>query len=80
MVCVAKIQIDFLIRIIIFLLLFYSGIDDVNLKKTTLQLLCCLLPTPNRDTLRALLEFLSKVDFYADDRVDENAIEVRKNY
>jgi hypothetical protein len=52
------------------------GVDDESLRKTTLQLLCCLLPTPNRDTLKALLEFLSKVDFYSEDRVDENAIEV----
>lgn len=53
------------------------GIDDENLHKTVIQLLCCLLPAPNRDTLKALLDFLSKVDFYSKDRVDENAIEVR---
>ena len=43
---------------------------------TALRLLCCLLPIPNRDTLKVLLEFLAEVAQCAADTIDEKGKEV----
>ena len=56
--------------------LFFSDFENESTKITALRLLCCLLPTPNRDTLKVLLNFLAEVASFAEDRRDENGIEV----
>ena len=43
---------------------------------TALRLLCCLLPIPNRDTLKVLLEFLAEVAQCAADTIDDKGEEV----
>ena len=43
---------------------------------TALRLLCCLLPIPNRDTLKVLLEFLAEVAQCAGDTIDDKGNEV----
>lgn len=43
---------------------------------TALRLLCCLLPIPNRDTLKVLLEFLAEVAQCAADTIDDKGKEV----
>lgn len=41
-----------------------------------LRLLCCLLPIPNRDTLKVLLEFLAEVAQCSEDTKDDKGVEV----
>ena len=43
---------------------------------SALRLLCCLLPIPNRDTLKVLLEFLAEVALCSEDSIDDNGVEV----
>lgn len=47
-----------------------------NMQITALRLLCCLLPIPNRDTLKVLLEFLAEVAQCAADTIDDKGNEV----
>ncbi|XP_032223247.1 rho GTPase-activating protein 6 isoform X2 [Nematostella vectensis] len=56
-----------------------QGISDTAKEIEALQLLCCLLPAANRDTLNALLAFLSKVDFYAEDKIDDMGCDIPGN-
>lgn len=44
-----------------------------------LRLLCCLLPIPNRDTLKVLLEFLAEVAQYSEDTKDDKGVEISGN-
>ena len=50
--------------------------DDQNMQITALCLLCCMLPIPNRDTLKVLLEFLAEVAQCSEDSIDTNGVEV----
>ncbi|KAJ7356193.1 Rho GTPase-activating protein 6 [Desmophyllum pertusum] len=51
--------------------------DNPNMQITALRLLCCLLPIPNRDTLKVLLEFLAEVAQCAEDSIDDKGNEVK---
>ncbi|XP_068701575.1 rho GTPase-activating protein 6-like isoform X2 [Montipora foliosa] len=53
--------------------------ENQNMQITALSLLCCLLPIPNRDTLKVLLEFLAEVAQCSEDTLDENGVEVAGN-
>lgn len=53
--------------------------DNQNMQITALCLLCCLLPIPNRDTLKVLLEFLADVAQCSEDTLDENGVEIPGN-
>jgi len=55
---------------------FFLAFGDPNIQITALRLLCCLLPIPNRDTLKVLLEFLAEVAQCAADTVDGKGKEV----
>ena len=51
--------------------------EDNETQIKVLKLLSALLPVPNRDTLKVLLEFLAKVHYWSDDRVGKNGEEVK---
>jgi len=55
---------------------FFLAFDNPNMQITALRLLCCLLPIPNRDTLKVLLEFLAEVAQCAADTIDDKGKEV----
>ena len=55
---------------------FYLAFGNPNMQITALRLLCCLLPIPNRDTLKVLLEFLAEVAQCAGDTIDDKGNEV----
>ena len=55
---------------------FLLAFENQNMQITALSLLCCLLPIPNRDTLKVLLEFLAEVAQCSEDTFDENGVEV----
>ncbi|XP_038055442.1 rho GTPase-activating protein 6-like [Patiria miniata] len=56
-----------------------TRLDNFEQRLRALQLLVYLLPTANRDTLHALLEFLNRVSKNAADYVDEDGNEVQGN-
>ncbi|XP_073252348.1 rho GTPase-activating protein 6-like isoform X3 [Porites lutea] len=56
-----------------------QSFEDQSTQITALRLLCCLLPIPNRDTLKALLEFLAEVAQWSEDRIGENGVEIPGN-
>ena len=56
--------------------MYLPGLDNMEQRLRALQLLVYLLPTANRDTLFALLDFLNKVAINAFDTVDEDGNEV----
>ncbi|XP_071786856.1 rho GTPase-activating protein 6-like isoform X2 [Asterias amurensis] len=56
-----------------------TRLDNMEQRLRALQLLVYLLPTANRDTLFALLDFLNKVAINAFDTVDEDGNEVLGN-
>lgn len=70
---VLKFRIDRRITIVIFT---FSAFDNPSMQISALRLLCCLLPAPNRDTLKVLLEFLAGVAQCAEDSIDEKGNEV----
>ena len=70
---VLKFRIDRRITIVIFI---FSAFDNPSMQISALRLLCCLLPAPNRDTLKVLLEFLAGVAQCAEDSIDEKGNEV----
>lgn len=49
----------------------YAEFDSKERQLHALRLLCCLLPAANRDTLRALLEFLYLVSMHAGDQATD---------
>lgn len=53
--------------------------DNPSMQISALRLLCCLLPAPNRDTLKVLLEFLAGVAQCAEDSIDEKGNEIPGN-
>jgi len=55
---------------------FFLAFGNPNMQITALRLLCCLLPIPNRDTLKVLLEFLAEVAQCAGDTIDDKGNEV----
>ena len=57
-------------------LYFFAEFDNQNMQISALRLLCCLLPVPNRDTLKVLLEFLAEVAQCSEDSTDDNGVEV----
>ena len=54
----------------------FLDFDNQDAQIAALRLLCCLLPIPNRDTLKVLLEFLAEVARCSEDSTDENGVEV----
>ena len=70
---VLKFRIDRRITIVVFI---FSAFDNPSMQISALRLLCCLLPAPNRDTLKVLLEFLAGVAQCAEDSIDEKGNEV----
>ncbi|KAM7450627.1 Rho GTPase-activating protein 6 [Porites harrisoni] len=56
-----------------------QSFEDQSTQITALRLLCCLLPIPNRDTLKVLLEFLAEVAQWSEDRIGENGVEIPGN-
>lgn len=56
-----------------------QNFDNQNAQIAALRLLCCLLPIPNRDTLKVLLEFLAEVAQCSEDSIDENGVEIPGN-
>ena len=63
-------------RITIIVVFIFSAFDNPSMQISALRLLCCLLPAPNRDTLKVLLEFLAGVAQCAEDSIDEKGDEV----
>ena len=61
-------------------LLFFLGFENQDMQITALRLLCCLLPIPNRDTLKVLLEFLAEVAQCSEDAKDDKGVEVSLLY
>lgn len=57
-------------------LLLFLGFKNQETQIMALRLLCCLLPIPNRDTLKVLLEFLAEVAQYSEDTKDDKGVEV----
>lgn len=54
-----------------------SAVLDHSDQEITMQLLMCLLPPCNSDTLQRLLEFLATVAAHAQDSQDRDGLEVR---
>ena len=75
---VLKFRIDRRITIIVTIIVvfIFSAFDNPSMQISALRLLCCLLPAPNRDTLKVLLEFLAGVAQCAEDSIDEKGNEV----
>lgn len=57
-------------------LLLFLGFKNQETQIMALHLLCCLLPIPNRDTLKVLLEFLAEVAQCSEDTEDDKGVEV----
>lgn len=57
----------------------FPGLSAIEEQILSLKYLVYLLPVPNRDTLFALLHFLSTVDAHSTDAVDEYNETVRDN-
>ena len=53
-----------------------SEFQNPGQRRDTLRLLCLLLPTPNRDTLQELLQFLSRVALHSNDIILIDGTEV----
>ena len=72
-----------ILALILLTLVSFSAVFDVlpelqsrSQQKEALNLLCLLLPRPNRDTLRELVEFLSRVALHSNDTILLDGTEV----
>ena len=57
-------------------LFFLIGLQSRGQQKEALQLLCLILPRPNRDTLQHLVQFLSRVALHSNDTILLDGTEV----